>query len=394
MIGGPGMPSRAIVHVLHPAPVDLRRKRARNRQIRFIIQETPIALRHVHPVDLGEALDAPTWPDRPRLTWHAFEGALWYRLRGVSLDPSRKGPWDSFGPTEFEAFLRRQDLWQQIGHTDLGKAFYRTPLIASGIYAEGPTRGLRWGGHGIGGNEYPIAEIFSDGRDAASPTLSAFMDRSVIVAGDAVLVRTSDPLLKLGPRGPVLQPFPRTNAPFENRQYDVRLGYRLDRFEAGVRWALGPEERITPHLLRLEPWLESMAKVPSGPDTAVLLANFVASAAHIACDAVCRPRAGYIPVAADEEVEAFLSASSGIEDWAVKASMGAIMEAEAPSAIACSRRAIQAVSAIYLSGGGRPPQTVREAEELLVRFDEFEWPIAYSADLPQDDVASLSTLAM
>jgi hypothetical protein len=388
------MPARFIVNVRHPAPVDLRRKRARTRQIRFILQETPVALRQVHPDDLGEALHAPSSLGCPKLTWHAFEGALWYRLRGVSLDPFHKGPWDTFGPPEFEVFLKRGQIWQEIAGTDVGKAFYRTPLIASRIYNEGPTRGLPWGGHSIGGAEYPVAEIFSDGRDASVPVLSAFMDRSVIFTRDAVFVRTSDPLVRLGPGIPILQPFPRTNAPFESRPYEVPLGHRLDRFKAGMRWALGPDARITPDLIGLEPWLERLAEVPSGPDTAVLLANFVASAVHIAYDALCRAGGGYLPEGRKDETEAFLSLAPELERWALKASMGVIQEAEAPSATSCARRAITAMKAICLSARQPPPHIVREAEDLLVRFEELEWPMAYSSVPPQEDVAALSALAM
>ena len=146
------MDRTGIVKVLHPAPMLVRRKHARTRELAFVLRETPLTLRQVDPDVIGEPLRVHVPGVDGSLRWHVLDGRLWYRLRCVSLDPSRPSPLRRFGPEQFETFLGTGLMWEAMDHTDIGACFLRTPLIAASMNLKPPTRGRSGEARASGGS--------------------------------------------------------------------------------------------------------------------------------------------------------------------------------------------------------------------------------------------------
>ncbi|AWN37680.1 hypothetical protein [Methylobacterium radiodurans] len=384
------MPSDRAVLVKHPAPMLLRRKRKRKREHWFAAMTTPVVLRVGSTEDLGEThVDHAT--GRP-LVWRVFEGALWYQVSGMPVGSVIPGPWKTFGPAEFEAFLAGERFARDPAHTDLGHVTRRTPLAAATHDEWKWTRGTDIEGGDRPPSEIEVSEIHEDGRASAAEDLRRFMDERVRIVGDVVLIRAYDPLATPGAAGWRLQPFPqgRDTSP---RLVHIRepLGYRPDAYRQGIAWEFGTPQ--VGHVIGVGPWAGSFAGATYGTDTARLLAGLAASAAMETFRQLRTVHGRLLAERIDADtLEVLESLARETQSWAEKASLGRIIPEEAPGAVDAARRLTRVVADCH---GAHAVGTaaVHEAEFLIRRFEEFEWPLT-GLDVPgPDDLTSLAALA-
>ncbi len=384
------MPSDRVVLVKHPAPMLLRRKRKRKREHWFAAMTTPVVLRVGSTEDLGEThVDHAS--GRP-LVWRVFEGALWYQVSGMRYGGVIPGPWDKFGYGEFEEFLVGGRLSYDPAYTDLGHVTRRTPLAAVPHGAHAVTRGTDIEGGDHPPPEIEVSEVFEDGRALAAEDLTRFMDERVRLVGDAVLIRSYDPLVTSGRAGWSIQPFPQgRDTSYRLAVYQGPVGYRPDVYREGMVWeygAHGIERRIG-----VGPWAGSFAGAPYGTDTARLLAGLAAATALEASrgfrDAYGRRLADRIDNGTSGIPEGL---ESEVRGWAIKASLGRIPVEDAPEAVDAARRLINAV-ANCLGTDAEDIAAVSEAKFLVRRFEEFEWPLTGLDGPGPEDLTSLASLA-
>ncbi len=375
-----------IVHVRHPCPVVLRLKRHRTRMLWDIVEETPVALRAVSPDELGPPIVAPT-PEGP-LTWRAFEGALWFEPSGRSRFPSVTAPWQRFGVDAFAAYLEGGMSWDRIDVTDVGKALFRSPLFAMGPGGRRPTRGVPWVPERLGPSGTPVAEVCEDGRAAAAEDLRRFMAERVLVVGDAVLLRTYDPLVDVVRGEPVLQPFPQAWRWDGQASRRERLGFRPDACDDGLHWEAGSGGE--PRRVWRTGWLDALAGTRFGGDTARLLAELALSGLD---EALAEMQAKWTyflarpatPGAGEAVADAYAAASP----WIDRAWQGRVRPEEAPAAVAVARRLHDAMVACFEPVSQRPVALWR-LEALLRRFEQYEWPLARAQAADEEAIAGIA----
>lgn len=385
------MPDDRVITVKHPSSMVLRRKRKRSREHWLVATHTSVVLRSGSPEDLGEVHTIRT--EDGDLTWRVFEGALWYQVSGVQLARYMDRPWDRFGVSEFVAYLAGEPFRETPAYTDLGQVIRRTPLAAVSHNARDANRGasLSEDNRLIVGVE--VAEIFGDDRVASAEDLRRFMHERVCVVGDLVLIRAYEPLVKLGLKGLEFQPFPQMReTSYRLARHREPLGYRPDSFGEGLAWEGG--KQWSGHPAGLGSWAGSLADAPFDSDTARLLAGFAVTAALGALYEI-EDAYGYFlsdPVNASS-VELMSGYGDEVWKWADKASMGRIGVDEAQGAIAAARRLTDVVADCYgkYAAGNH---MVREAQFLVRRFEEFEWPRVRLAAVPDADVDALTNLTM
>lgn len=386
------MPSDRAVLVKHPAPMLLRRKRKRKREHWFAAMTTPVVLRVGSTEDLGEThVDHASGRS---LVWRVFEGALWYQVSGMPLGGVLPGPWETFGPKEFEAFLIGERFARDPAYTDLGYVTRRTPLAAVPHDEWTVTRGTDIEGGDRPPSEIEVSEIHEDGRASAAEDLRRFMDERVRIVGDVVLIRAYDPLVTPGPAGWRLQPFPQgRDTSYRHAHYRDPLGYRPDAYRQGIAW-----EFCTPrvgHVIGVGPWAGSLAGAPYGTDTARLLAGLAASSALEAFRELRELRTVYGRLLAEridaDTLEVLENLAREVRAWAEKASLGRIIPEEAPEAVDAARRLTRAVADCH-GAHAEGTAAVSEAKFLVRRFEEFEWPLTGNDEPDPDDLSSIATL--
>lgn len=223
------------------------------------------------------------------------------------------------------------------------------------------------------------------------PALLAFMDRSVVIAGDAVLVRTADPLATFEMGAPVLQPFPRLKGISSLVPSDDPLGYALDALDGACRWDREARRfAIARHDPR-DPRIVALGEIDPGPETALLVANMTAAAAHEAFQEVSSPRGGHLDEAKPAEVEAFLAMGAEISRWGEKAALGTIGEDDASRVVALAADAARAMRELCVLPRYVQPISIERVERGVKRFG-FEWTRVRLPAVPAEDAAALGGL--
>lgn len=376
-----------VVMVRHPSPMVLRVKRRRKARFCYAATHTPVVLRTGSADDLGETYTVRAW--NGDFVWQVMEGALWYRVSGMSLRGLTPGDRGFPGVAGFEDFLVGAPLaLDRYAHTDLDGVARRTPLAAVAHDAPGSTRGIDMDGRAGSPDAIEVAEILHDGRGWAAERLVRFMGERIRVVGDAVLVRAYDPLVTVGGAGLVIQPFPqaRDTSPRAARLRE-HLGYRPDACEAGFAWQdRGARGRRLP---AIGGWAGSLAGAPYGSDTARLVAGLAVTAAvgaflHLEDGRDTRDR-GSAGASVGPAAEAL--------GLTLRAGVGGIAPEGMDHAVDVARRLILAV-ADHRKSAGRGMAMLREAQYLIQRFDEVERPLIAEGEPTAEDLAALGSLAV
>jgi len=227
-----------IVHVRHPAPFlhVPRGKRKARLDLRQVT--TPVAVREADarafaPVAVADLRDQKMG----HVGYHAFEGALWQRLTGLSPYAGFGVP--GFGADAFVRYLEGAVPLERFDRTDVGWALSRTPLCAmqpvvtghpgAYVYDLDHPRSVSAIVRSRGEEIDPAAarEVHFDGAAQAVADLGRFME-GVVLAGNEVYVRACGPLAKTRGMSYVLHAYPRAAG-------DLDLPVRLDRVEEAAR---------------------------------------------------------------------------------------------------------------------------------------------------------------